>query len=92
MNPEDVKLHEKKEDVLHLLKDEQKHAHHPEHKHHEHHKKPLSSEEMKDLEKRKRFYSKLEHYLSEYAPYAILALVVIAIFLGAIYLSITKLA
>lgn len=93
VNPEDVKLHEKKEDVLHLLKEEHKHEHHhPEHKRHEHHKKPLSAEEMKELEKRKRFYSKVEHYLSEYAPYAILALVVLAIFLGAIYLSITKLA
>ncbi len=92
VNPEDVKLHEKKEDVLHLLKDEHKHEHHPEHRHHEHHKKPLTAEELKNLEKQRRFFSKMEHYLSEYAPYAILALVVMAIFIGAIYLSLTKLA
>lgn len=92
VNPEDVKLHEKKEDVLHLLKDEHRHEHHHEHHRPEHHKKPLTAEELKNLEKQRRFFSKMEHYLSEYAPYVILALVVIAIFIGALYLSITKLA
>ena len=67
------------------------HEHKPhEHRHHEHHRRQLTEKEIKELEKRRRFFSKLEHYLSEYAPYAILALVVLAIFIGALYLSITK--
>ena len=89
VNPEDVELQEKKEDVLHILKDEPEHKPH-EHRHHEHHRRQLTEKEIKELEKRRRFFSKLEHYLSEYAPYAILALVVLAIFIGALYLSITK--
>ena len=101
VNPSDVKIPEKKEDVLHILKgehrehhEEHKHGHHEEHKHghHEWMKRPLTQDEEKALEKRRRLYSKIEHYLVEYAPYAILVLVVLAIFLGAIYLSITKIA
>jgi hypothetical protein len=82
VRPADV-AQEKKEDVAHLMKEEHGHEHKHEHKH----KKPLSPAEEKKLAERRRFYSKIEFYATEYAPYAILILIVIAVFLGAIYLS-----
>jgi len=90
---QDVELKEKKEDVLHILgEEEQKHAKPHEKKPHEakpSHKQ-LTPEQQKALERRKRLISKMEYYIVEYAPYMILVLVVAAIVLSAIFLSLTK--
>lgn len=92
---------EKKEDVKHLLsedggsgaegkKAEAKHepaAKKPEAKRAEKARaRELTPEEQKHEERRRRALSKAQYYLTEYAPYALLLLVVLAIFAGAVYL------
>ena len=52
----------------------------------------LSPEEQKREERRMRMMSKFQYYLSEYAPYLLLLIIVLAIFIGALYLAGTKLA
>jgi hypothetical protein len=94
VNPSDVKGQEHKEDVAHLLREEQqehKSAHHK----HEKPKKPrreLTPDEVKRAEAWKRRFSKLEYYAQEYAPYFLLLLVVLGIFVGAIYLSLSRIS
>jgi hypothetical protein len=89
-------------DVGHLISDEPAQAHpaapdaqaHQEH--HAHHKKeekpqkPLTPEEMKKQEKRRRMASKMEHYISEYGPWIILLMVMVFLFLGAIFLMVSR--
>ncbi|MCX8197918.1 MAG: hypothetical protein N3F07_01850 [Candidatus Micrarchaeota archaeon] len=62
-----------------------------EEKHKKGHRQP-SPEEAKRAELWRRRLSKLEYYVLEYAPYFLLFLVVLGIFLGAIYLSLSKIA
>ncbi len=47
----------------------------------------LTPEEEKREERRRRMASKAQYYVIEYAPYALLLIVVLAIFAGAIYLA-----
>ncbi|MEM2137601.1 MAG: hypothetical protein QW568_00755 [Candidatus Anstonellaceae archaeon] len=98
VNPSVVKKEERKDDVAHLLKDEHGHHAHPGHRHeassegsHRQHK-PLSPEEQKRMEKYRRMMSKMHYYFHEYLPYLLLLLVVGAIFVGAIFLGLSKLA
>lgn len=81
---------EKKEDVSHLLSEEQPAKHKEQHKLQPHQKKPLSMEEQKRAEKHRRMMSKLEYYVVEYMPYMLLVVVVGMIFLAAIILALTK--
>lgn len=81
---------QKKEDVEHLMKEEEpKHA---EQRHAKKPKKPLSPEEQKAAERRRRMLSKLHYYALEYAPYLALILVLAGVFVGAVFLSVSKLA
>ncbi|MEM4633827.1 MAG: hypothetical protein QW275_01600 [Candidatus Anstonellaceae archaeon] len=82
---------EKKEDVEHILKEEHPKKAETKHGQKKHHKE-ISPEEAKKIEKWKRRISKLEYYVREYSPYLILFLVVLAVFLGVIYISISKMA
>ncbi|MFA4983239.1 MAG: hypothetical protein WC588_03410 [Candidatus Micrarchaeia archaeon] len=80
-----------KDDVAHLLGNHAaakpaSHAH-PRKRQPEKEERELTPEEKK----RRRFFSKLEYYFVEYLPYLVLILVVLAIFIGAAFLSITKL-
>lgn len=63
-----------------------------EHKHEERKRRELTPEEQKREERRMRMVSKFQYYLTEYAPYLLLLIVVLAIFIGALYLAGTKLA
>jgi len=67
------------------------HAHKKEHRH-EHHRKPETPEERKASEKRRRLASKAHYYFTEYLPYIILIVAVAAIFVAAIFLSLSKLS
>jgi hypothetical protein len=97
--PSEKKEGGKEGDIAHLLKEdeeekkkrEQAHPHH-EHEHHEKkaHKRPLSPEEEKQQLHAKRMLSKLEHYVAEYGLWLILIIVVCLIFLGAVYLMLTR--
>jgi len=80
-----------KEDVAHIISD-RIHIPRPEEKAHKPKKKELTPEEIKRREKTSRFISKTRHYMMEYAPYILLIAMVLAIFAGAIFLSLTKLA
>ena len=87
VNPAAVAREPHKEDVAHLLKEERKeHRKEPEQK-----QKRLTPEEEKRLARRRRMLSKLQYYVVEYTPYLLLMMVVAAIFVGAIFLSLTKL-
>jgi len=92
VNPSAVKKPEHKEDVAHLLQDEQEHK--TEHRKHEKQKREreMTPEERRAAEAWRRRVSKLEYYIVEYAPYLLLLLVVLAIFVGAIFLSISKIS
>ena len=92
VNPQDVKPSgAMKEDVAHIIS-ERIHIPRPEEKAQKPKKKELSPEEIKRREKTSRFFSKVSHYIAEYAPYIVLIAMVLAIFAGAIFLSLTKLA
>lgn len=80
-----------KEDVAHIIS-ERIHIPRPEDKAHKPKKRELTPEEIKRREKTSRFFSKVSHYVVEYAPYIVLIAMVLAIFAGAIFLSLTKLA
>jgi hypothetical protein len=74
-----------KEDVKHLLNDE----HHEAHRHEtaeEDDGRPLTPEEQK----RRRMASKIRYYAAEYGPWIVLMIVVGLVFLGAVYLMISK--
>jgi choline-glycine betaine transporter len=45
---------------------------------------------MKKQEKRRRMASKMEHYISEYGPWIILLMVMVFLFLGAIFLMVSR--
>lgn len=92
VNPADVKKEGRKEDVAHLLKEEQVHAAQSKGHEHEQHKqkRPLSPEELRRQEKQRRMVSKMHYYFHEYLPYLILLLVVGAIFIGAVFLGLSK--
>lgn len=79
-----------KEDVAHLLEADKPNSHQPDHKKHASHKHE-DRELTEDEKKRKRLYSKIEYYLTEYMPYLILIIVVAIIFIAAVFLSISKL-
>lgn len=92
---------EHKSDVRHLLSDEKHEEKKKEGQKQEtkraaekEKKKPreLTPEEQKREEKRMRMMSKLQYYMTEYAPYLLLLIIVLAIFAGAVYLAGTKLA
>jgi hypothetical protein len=90
VKPADVKKDaERKEDVAHLLEEEHEHPSHK-HTHHEEHRQ-MTPEEIKAAEKRRRIFSKLQYYLMEYSPYILLIVIVAAIFVGAIFLGLSKL-
>jgi len=98
VDPVDIKKEGHNEDVAHILKDEHGHRAHAGHRHeasseggHRQHK-PLSPEEQKRQEKHRRMASKMHYYFHEYLPYLLLLLVVGAIFVGAIFLGLSKLA
>ena len=55
-----------------------------------HHKKPLDPEAQKQALRMRRTLSKIEYYAVEYAPYIVLVLLVLAILVGAIFLSLKK--
>lgn len=88
VNPAAVAAEPHKEDVAHLLKEESK-EHPPEAEQKQ--KRQLTPEEAKKAARRRRMLSKLQYYIVEYTPYLLLMLVVAAIFVGAIFLSLTKL-
>ncbi|MFA6489871.1 MAG: hypothetical protein WCT52_04275 [Candidatus Micrarchaeia archaeon] len=92
---------EHKSDVRHLLSEEKREEKKKEAQKHDakraqekEKKKPreLTPEEQKREEKRMRMMSKLQYYMTEYAPYLLLLIIVLAIFIGAVYLAGTKLA
>lgn len=97
VKPSDVHKEAKhKADVAHLLKEEHEHKHtnheghnHEKHEHKEH--KSLTPEEIKAIERRRRMMSKLQYYVVEYIPYLLLIVIVAAIFVGAIFLGLSKL-
>ncbi len=99
VKPSDVKKGAgHKEDVAHLMghehAEQHKHANpeghsHSSHEHKEH--RQLTPEEMRAAERRRRMLSKLQYYVMEYSPYILLIVIVSAIFVGAIFLGLSKL-
>jgi len=79
-----------KDDVAHLLDVAPKPVHHAagnkSHAPHKHEERELTEDEKK----RKRLFSKMEYYVSEYMPYLVLLIVVLMIFIAAIFLSISR--
>ena len=93
VNPADVKPEKVKEDVAHIISERisipkpEKKREQPKPK-----KREPTPEEIKRQENTKRLVSKLQYYVVEYAPYIILIAMILAIFAGAIFLSLTKFA
>jgi len=87
-------IENEKDDVNHLLAQEKQAGKKTEPKPHEQkraekEKKPArerTPEEQKRDEKRARMVSKFQHYAREYAPYLLMLLIVLAIFMGALYI------
>ncbi len=97
VNPSDLRQESgkggSKKDVEHII-GEKMHVPKPEKQHADQkkpHKRELTAEEMKQREKARRLFSKAQYYIVEYAPYLVLIAMVLAIFAGAIFLSLTKL-
>ena len=95
VSPVVVRTAEHKEDVSHILHDDKEEKavqeKHEARRHEKKKEREMTPEEQKTHEKRKRLLSKLTYYVSEYAPYLLLLVIVLFIFAGAIFLSISKL-
>lgn len=81
---------EEKPDVAHIIKDEHL-AHRKAEKEKERPKRPLTPEEEAQQRKMKRLTSKAEYYITEYAPYLLMVVIVALIFAAAIFFALTKL-
>jgi hypothetical protein len=96
-NEEKTDQAKNKEDILHILRgveeEEKKAAEH--HKHHAEKRearKPESPEDAKKREAANRRISKVQYYLKEYWAWMLLIIIAIAVFAGAIYSMMQKIA